>query len=174
MQRHRIISCAVAALLLPTVAADTVPAEAASKGMPVETVGKGEFPAVQLLPPGSELTGISLPRYENHRVASLTTAEKLLVVTNSIVSLTKLRVFIYDKDGDTIELTTDELTVDFATKRVRTTGKITITSSKFSGEGDGVVYSQDNGTGILKGPVRTTIRLNNLKGGAAPGNNEQQ
>ena len=34
------------------------------------TAGEDEFPALQLLPPGSVVEGISLPRYEEHRVTA--------------------------------------------------------------------------------------------------------
>lgn len=127
--------------------------------MATETVGEGEFPGLQLLPPGSVLRGISLPRYEEHRVAALFTAEKMEVKSRSLVVLSALRVHLYDRNGETTDLDSAEAHCDFARARVISPVQTRLVSPRMEAQGTALVYDTERHVGLLKGPVGTAIRM---------------
>ena len=69
MKRCLITLCALTALTSTAVGE-----------VPVDDLVGNEFPGLQLLPPGSKVRGISLPRYENHRVSALLMTELLVAI----------------------------------------------------------------------------------------------
>lgn len=116
-----------------------------------------EFPALQFLPPGTEVEGISIPRYENHRVSALLLAEKLIVKTRQDVVLEKLNATLYNNDGTETNISTGNVHYSFATKIIRTTGDAQVTDPRFSAKGKGVIINTSTKKAFLQGPVTTTI-----------------
>ncbi len=126
-----------------------------------------EFPALQFLPPGSEIQGISIPRYENHRVTALLLSDKLIVKDRQTVILEKLNAALYGEDNSETDVRTDSVSYSFATKIARTTGDAEVIDPRFTAKGKGVVFNTSTQKGFLAGPVRTTIataKLNKKKG----------
>lgn len=126
-----------------------------------------EFPALQFLPPGTVVEGISIPRYENHRVSALLLSDKLIVKDRQTVILEKLNAALYDTNGGETDIKTDSVTYSFATKQVSTTGDAEVTDPRFTARGKGVIFNTSTGKGFLHGPVRTTVstaKLTNKKG----------
>lgn len=124
---------------------------------PSDAVVKGEFPGLQLLPPGSEVKGISLPRYEKHRISTLIRAAKLIVLSRKEVELKDIEVSLYGEDGAVTRIATPGATYDFTTLRAATQGTVKLEDPRFSAEGKGVVYRTELRRGIITGPVRTTL-----------------
>lgn len=124
---------------------------------PADAVGKGEFPGLQLLPPGSVVKGISLPRYEKHRVTSLLRAGSLKVLDRRTVELKDIDVSLYMDTDITTRLRAAGAVYNFTTLRAATDGAVRLDDPRFTAAGQGVVFSTENHRGILKGPVRTTI-----------------
>lgn len=124
---------------------------------PTDAVGKGEFPGLQLLPPGSVVTGITLPRYEKHRVSSLIQADSLKVLNRRVVELKGIDVSLYTGENTVTRLRTTGAVYNFTTLRAATDGAVTVEDPRFTASGQGVVFSTENRRGLLKGPVRTTI-----------------
>ena len=138
------------ALLLPAGAQQT-PQDVS------DTVGQGEFPGLQLLPPGSVVKGISLPRYENHRVTALVQIRELRVESRSRVSLQSIAATLFSKDGFRTSVSTPRATYDFASQRAETAGRTTVRDDRFTARGGRVVYNARTQKGLLRGPVRTTV-----------------
>lgn len=124
---------------------------------PTDAVGKGEFPGLQLLPPGSEIKGITLPRYEQHRVTSLLQAASMKVLTRRTVELKGIDASLYTDANTVTRLRTSGAVYNFTTLRAATDGPVSVEDPRFTAEGSGVVFSTENRRGIVKGPVRTTI-----------------
>lgn len=143
--------------LLPTVALVAALALPLWAQEPTDTVGKGEFPGLQLLPPGSEIKGISLPRYENRRVTALIQASVMRVLNRRAVELGELRASLYSEDGAETKISTSGAVYDFTRERAVTVGEVEVQDPRFSAKGRGVVFSTATRRGILIGPVRTTL-----------------
>ena len=122
-----------------------------------DTVGKGEFPALQLLPPGSVVKGISLPRYLNHRVVSLFRSSELKILTRSEVQLSDISAEMYAPSGETTRIATPQVHYDFRTEMAEGSGETTVSDPRFSASGKGVIFSATRQCGLLRGPVRTTV-----------------
>lgn len=135
---------------------------------PADAVGKGEFPGLQLLPPGSVVKGISLPRYEKHRVTSLLRAGSLKVLDRRTVELKDIDVSLYMDTDITTHLCAAGAVYNFTTLRAETHGAVSVDDPRFTAAGQGVVFSTENRRGILKGPVRTTIAAAVLNQAPAP------
>jgi len=146
-------------LLCPAVALALLGAAPVQGRMGAETVGRGEFPGLQFLPPGSVLKGVSLPRYEGHRVTALFTAKTVEVKSRSLVTLNTLRVHLYDPNGETTDLDSAEAHYDFARSRVTSPTQTRLVSPRMEAQGVALIFDTKRHIGILKGPVDTAIRM---------------
>lgn len=146
--------CALSLLLLLPLALTARGADGAGSA---DAVGEGEFPGLQLLPPGSVVESISLPRYENHRVTELLQADKLCIIDRRTLELQGLRGTRFNTDGTTTEMQAGNVRYDFTTKKATGSGNITLTDPRFSAHGKRLIYNTNNSRGVLVGPVRTTF-----------------
>lgn len=140
-------------LLLPLAVA----ARGADGAGSADAVGAGEFPGLQLLPPGSEVENISLPRYENHRVTALLQAAKLCIIDRRTVELRGIRGTLFNSDGTKTEINAGNARYDFTTKKVVSSGTVSVTDPRFSARGEKLLYNTENSRGVLIGPVRTSF-----------------
>lgn len=140
-------------LLLPLA----IPAWGAGSTGSTDAVGSGEFPGLQLLPPGSVVENISLPRYENHRVTSLLQADKLCIVDRRTAELHGIRGTLFNEDGTETEIQAGSVRYDFTTKRAVSSGSVSVKDPRFSARGERLLYNTNNSRGVLVGPVRTTF-----------------
>lgn len=121
------------------------------------TAGKDEFPALQLLPPGSKVQGISLPRYQDHRVTAHIIAGLLEVCTRHLVQMNSIRTVLYGAEGDTTEVTMEKADYDFRTNVMTSEAPAAVTNPRFSAQGTGVIFNTATQRGLLRGPVHTTL-----------------
>lgn len=122
------------------------------------TAGAGEFPGLQILPPGSEIEDISLPRYEGHRVSAYLKAGKLKVVSRTVIELQKIAATLFGENGERTSITAGCVVYDFRTQKARTTDEgITLTDHRFTAKGKQVLFDTGIQRGILLGPVHTTV-----------------
>ena len=133
-----------------------------------DTVGRGEFPGLQLLPPGSVVKGISLPRYENHRVTALVQIRELRVESRTRVSLVGIVATLYSRDGFRTAVSTPRATYDFSSMRAETHGRTTVHDGRFTARGGSVAYNAQTRKGLLRGPVRTTVSAAVFGRGSTP------
>ena len=123
-----------------------------------EAVGKGDFPALQFLPPGSVVEGISLPRYEGHRVSTLLMAEKLEVLSRTSARLTQIRSYLTSETGETTCVQLPLAYYDFTRKLMRSLDPpALLIHPRYSARGEGVIFNNAKGCGLLIGPVTTSF-----------------
>ncbi len=123
----------------------------------------GEFPAISMLPPGTVVEGITLPRYEKARVSSLIKAKTLSVVSRQEVSIKGLIAEIYNKEGFTTAMSAEEGNYNFLTSLVQSTKDTIVTDPRFRAQGKQLSYSVEKQRGMLRGPVRTILSLSSVK-----------
>lgn len=122
-----------------------------------DAVVEDEFPALQFMPEGTVVEGISIPRYENHRVSALLLADRLIVKDRKTVVLENLTASLYGKDRNQTDVKTGSVTYSFATKIAHTGGNSRLEDPRFTGKGKGVVFNTSTSKGFLHGPVVTTV-----------------
>lgn len=132
---------------------------------PKDDVSQKEFPALQLLPEGSVVKGIVLPRYENHRVSTLMIADHLRVDSRTMVSMKNIRAELYSNSGEITSVICGEAQYDFSTSRLTADENSAIKDPRFSAKGAGVTFSIRTRLGLLKGPVRTTFSTSAFSSG---------
>ena len=116
-----------------------------------------EFPALQFLPVGTVVEGISIPRYENHRVSALLMADRLIIKNSKTVILENLNASLYGEDKNQTNVSTSSVTYSFATKVAKTTGEAKVNDPRFTAKGKGVIFNTSTSKGFLHGPVITTV-----------------
>lgn len=139
-------------LLALLLAAPQLPAQVADR-----TAGKDEFPALQLLPPGSKIMGISLPRYQEHRVTAHIIASLLEVCSRSLVQMSNIRTVLYGEGDETTQVELEKADYDFSTNVMTSNAPAAITNPRFSASGSSVIFNTDTQRGLLRGPVHTTL-----------------
>lgn len=117
-----------------------------------------EFPDIQVLPPGSVVTGLSLPRYENHKVTAFMKADELKVISRNKINVSNIRAALYDDNGETTSITCKNAGYDFKKKVIIADSGADVKHPNFSLSGVGVTFSTAGRIGFIKGPVHTTIR----------------
>ncbi len=122
-----------------------------------DAVGQGEFPALQLLPPGSVVKDISLPRYVGPRVASLFRATELKILSRSEVQLSGITAELYAETGEITYIAAPLVHYSFRTEQARGDGETSVTDPRFTAKGSGVIFSSNLQCGLLRGPVHTTV-----------------
>ncbi len=135
----------------------TLAAPLASAQMGADTVGKGEFPALQLLPPGSVVKGISLPRYVGSRVASLFRASELEILSRSDIRLSGIEAELYAETGEITRISVPQVHYSFRTEQAGGEGETSVSDPRFTARGKGVIFSSTRQCGLLRGPVHTTV-----------------
>lgn len=126
--------------------------------VPKSSVAEHEFPGLQLLPPGSKVKGISLPRYENHRVSALLIAKLMEIATRSEVKFTGIKAELYAENGEVTTVTCEQAAYDFRTSIVTSDTEPEVESPRFSARGTGVTFSTADKIGVLRGPVHTVVK----------------
>lgn len=149
--------------LLLLLAAPLLPGQVADR-----TASKDEFPALQLLPPGSKVHGISLPRYQEHRVTAHIIADLLEVRTRQLVKMTAIHTVLYSENGETTHLNLADADYDFSTSVMTTDSPASVNNPRFSARGSAVIFNTATQQGVLKGPVHTTLNTELIKNPPQP------
>lgn len=121
-----------------------------------------------LLPPGSELQGVMLPRYdENHRLTGVLKSRSIALVDAARIAGKNVTIELFNPDQSQrgrIDLTGRTLYQDVSTQSTPSTGRFTtrepveIRSERLAASGSGLYYFSDLGRGFLLGPVTTIIK----------------
>lgn len=117
------------------------------------------IPAISLLPEGSILEKVMLPRYDkNRKLASVLRCEEMTLVTTDLISGKTVSIESFNPDR-TPKAKIDLATALFDQKKnlLKADGAVALASDRFNAEGTGLVYALDQQRGFLKGPVTTTI-----------------
>lgn len=148
MMRHLLLTLLAATLALqPAAAQDTV------KGKDSSNL----FPGLPLMPAGSVVKGIVLPRYEEGKVISLIKIATLTVESPSLVSVKDFTAALYDRAGNITKIATPLGFFNFDSSRINSDGQITMEDPRFRAHGQQLHFDTQQRVGVLRGPIRTVI-----------------
>ena len=131
-----------------------------------ETADAGEatqlrkIPAISLLPDGSELDGVILPRYdENLRLTGALHAEKLILVGPEQIRGHGVRIDLLDPDrpGARTRIELGTAMLDQISGVIRAEEEVTITAERFTATGSALHFAFEAGRGFVSGPAATII-----------------
>ncbi len=138
-------------LLSPALHAEEAPAEPRKK-----------IPAVSLLPDGSKLHGVMLPRYdENQRLSAVLKADVMTLVTDQQISGDQVTIAFYNADqSPRARVEMKNALLDQASGLLEAGGGVTLRGDRIEAEGAGLIYQMEKAKGFLRGPAETRIRAN--------------
>lgn len=113
-----------------------------------------------LLPPGSELNDVMLPRYDDkQRLIGVLHARAMTLIDEESISGTTVSIGFFNPDGS------QRGQVDLAKALFRQSAgtleameKVELQSDRIQATGNGLIYHFEQGEGFLSGPVRTRIQ----------------
>lgn len=130
--------------------------------LPSDSISPGEFPALQVLPPGSIIKGITLPRYQSHRVIALLKAAELKILSRTNVQMNDIQASLYDNQSETTSIRIPSAEYSFANKLLQSSDRVSVESPRFSASGNGISFNTASRKGYVRGPVRTTMQAGSL------------
>ncbi len=113
------------------------------------------MPSLDMLPAGSTLTQVEIPRYDKHlRPKSLLEAETLTVMSEDLIQGDHVTISLLGADGS-LAMGVDFLKADYQYKAglVSSQQETTIRGDRFQTVGQGLVTDWQTQQGFLKGPV---------------------
>lgn len=119
-----------------------------------------KLPAVSVLPDGSELKGVMIPRHdENHRLVGSLKAELITLVSEEIISGEQVDIDFFREDGSQKgHIHLNRAIVKQAIGMLESTHPVAIDTDTFNARGKGLHYAFQNGQGFLVGPATSWIR----------------
>lgn len=119
--------------------------------------------AISLLPDGSELIGVMLPRYdENHRIVGVLKAATITLVNEAIIAGNMVTIGFSNPDGSPrghIDLV--KANFNQVKGLLEASEPVTLQSTRFLAKGTGLYYAFNQGEGFLLGPATTWIIASN-------------
>jgi hypothetical protein len=130
-------------------------------GVELPHVGpKKNLSAVALLPAGSKLQGVMLPRYdENRRLSGVLKAKSMTLVSEEVIAGESVSIEFFNPNRSPrgrIDLV--KAVLDQGKGLLRAEENVTIQADRIHARGMGLVYSFDQGEGFLFGPATTRIQ----------------
>jgi len=121
---------------------------------------KPKIPVASLLPPGSILSGVLLPRYdENHRLVGLLHAKSMALVSAEIIDAEAVSIELFNPDRSPRgRLYLTKARFDQMTGTLRGDHSVTLRFDGISAIGSGLVYEINQAQGFLMGPTTTRIQ----------------
>ncbi len=139
------------------------PALQAADKEPVPPEPKRKATAISLLPNGSQLQRVMLPRYDaDHRLTGVLKVESMTLVTDEIISGESVTIGFFNPDGSPrgrVDLT--KATLDQTRNLLEAREKTTVLTDRIEATGTGLIYAFDQGEGFLSGPAVTRIHPSN-------------
>lgn len=137
------------------------PVLAAGAGAPAQTPDQADSAsAISLLPNGSVMQDVMLPRYdEQRRLTSMLKARKMTIVTDDVIAGEDVTVGFFNSDnspGARVDMITATLHKPSGLLEARR--KTTISSERVQATGTALAYSLGSGEGFLTGPAATVIQ----------------
>lgn len=119
-----------------------------------------KFTSFSLLPPGSELNDVMLPRYDDQqRLVGVLKARAMTLINEESISGKSVSIGFFNPDGSA------RGRVDLAKAFFRQSAgtlealeKVEIQSDRIQATGHGLIYHFEQGEGFLTGPVQTRIQ----------------
>lgn len=121
---------------------------------------KREIPVASLLPPGSLLSGVMLPRYDENRcLVGVLRAKCMTLVTSEILDGETVSIELFNPDRSPrgwMDLTKARFDQTQGTLHAKET--VTLSFDNISAVGSGLNYEMDQAEGFLMGPTTTCIK----------------
>lgn len=135
------------------------PALPAAEGEPPAATSR-KLSAISLLPDGSELKGVMLPRYdENHRLVGVLKAASITLVNEQTIAGETVSIGFSNPDGSPRGHINLARAVFNQIKGIlQTSEPVTLQSDRFRATGTGLYYAFQQGEGFLTGPAATWIQ----------------
>ena len=121
---------------------------------------KRQIPVASLLPPGSVLSGVLLPRYdENHRLAGVLHAKSMTLVSAEILDAETVSIELFNPDrSPRARLDLTQARFDQTTGTLHVNHSVTLRFDSISATGSGLAYEINQAQGFLMGPTTTRIQ----------------
>jgi lipopolysaccharide export system protein LptA len=121
---------------------------------------KKKLSAVSLLPSGSQMQRVMLPRYDDkHRLTGVLKAQTMTLVSGDVIAGDTISIEFFNPDRSPrgrIDL--DKAVLDQGKGLLRARENVTIQAERLHAHGKGLVYSIEQGEGFLTGPAVTRIQ----------------
>ena len=123
---------------------------------------KSAFPSLDILPEGSILQRVRLPRYDkDFNPSSLLKADKLTVVDSSKIDGENVTIELYEKTGKVqAHVEMSHAIYDQKDSTLHANESITVHGESFEASGKGLVFHWHSKRGFLLGPATTEFTLN--------------
>jgi len=117
------------------------------------------IPAISLLPEGSILENVMIPRYDKDRkLASVLRSERMVLVKTDLISGEIVSIIAYNPDRSRkARVDLKKALFDQNKSLLRADEAVTINSDRLTTSGTGLVFSVEKSEGVLLGPAVTTI-----------------
>jgi len=128
-------------------------------GAPKSSSAKQLTPTLDLLPDGSTLRDVRIPRYDDEkRPAALLRASLMEVISKSYVRADNVTLLVFNPDGsEQLQVLMNSADYHVTSGVLDALKHITITSGRFHAEGQGGIFQLDSRRGFLHGPVSTSF-----------------
>ena len=122
-----------------------------------------QIPAVSLLPSGSKLHGVMLPRYDDkQRLSAVLKADVMTLVTDQQIGGDQVTLAFYHTDqSPRARVEMKNALLDQATGLLEAGGGVTLRGDRIEADGSGLIYHMEKAKGFLTGPAETRIRAHN-------------
>jgi len=150
---YRSIACITLALATPMAHGDEAAVEATDPKI-------RKIPAISVLPDGSELEGVVLPRYDQKlRLTGSLRADKLTLLGPEKVQGDNVHIKLIDPDSTDAptRITLGSATLNQASGIITAVEDITILSARFTATGTALHLAFEEGRGFVSGPATTVI-----------------
>lgn len=118
-----------------------------------------EVPGLQLMPPGSILKKVRLPRYEQSTLKALMLAEIMRVVSKVEMSGKDIDITLQNEEGQPTHINMDKASYFFDVEKLISESFTDIRDPRFKATGTGIILDTLKLKGFLSGPVTTTIPI---------------
>ena len=137
------------------------PALLAARDSQAGSAPKREISVASLLPPGSLLSGVMLPRYdENRHLLGVMRAKTVTLVTSEILDGEAVSIELYNPDRSLrarMDLT--QARFDQVKGLLRAKEAVTLSFDSITANGTGLICEIDQAEGFLMGPTTTRIKV---------------
>ena len=118
-----------------------------------------KLPAVGMLPDGSELKGVMLPRYDkNRKLIQVLKAKKMILINNEQIAGETATIEFFNPDQSPLGRIDLTKAIFYQIKGILEAKEpVVITSDRLIATGTGLYYAFDQAEGFLLGPATTTI-----------------
>lgn len=117
------------------------------------------IPAISLLPEGSILEKVMIPRYDkDRRLSSVLRSERMVLIKTHLISGETVSIVAYNPDrSQKARVDLKQALFDQKKNLLRADEAVTINSDRLTSSGTGLIFSVEKSEGVLLGPAITTI-----------------